>query len=100
MPRTKLERGDSVRLKPEFCLPSSPRDGDVLRVTKDGKRLRVLFPISKAVWIERTQVRKLPGLVVRQSNVACAACGSTSLRISKEDVYTCRECGYQSILSL
>ena len=59
MPRIKLERGDSVRLKPEFCLPSSPRDGDVLLVSKDGKRLYVIFPISKAVWIERAQVRKL-----------------------------------------
>ena len=59
MSTVKLERGDTVRLKPEFCLPSSPRDGDVLSVTKDGKRLRVLFPICKAVWLERSQVRKL-----------------------------------------
>jgi hypothetical protein len=59
MSTVKLERGGTVRLKPEFCLPSSPRDGDVLRVTKDGKRLRVLFPVCKAVWLERSQVRKL-----------------------------------------
>lgn len=52
--------GDSVRLKKEFCLPNAPRDGDVLRVTKDGKRLRVLFPICKSVWVDRSQVRKLP----------------------------------------
>jgi hypothetical protein len=55
-----LSRGDTLRLKPEFCLPSAPRDGDVLRVTKDGKRLRVLFPICKAIWLRRDQVRKLP----------------------------------------
>jgi hypothetical protein len=56
----RLEYGDTVRLKPEFCLPNSPRDADVLRVSKDGKRLRVLFPICKAVWITRSQCRKLP----------------------------------------
>lgn len=55
----RLTRGDTVRLKPEFCLPSTPRDGDVLRVSKDRKRLRVLFPICKAVWITRAQCRKL-----------------------------------------
>jgi hypothetical protein len=58
---TRLSRGDSVRLKPEFCLPSTPRDGDVLRVSQDGQRVYVLFPISKAVWITRSQCRKLPG---------------------------------------
>ena len=100
MPRIKLERGDSVRLKPEFCLPSSPRDGDVLRVTKDGKRLRVLFPISKAVWVERTQVRKLPGLIRSAREVVCRSCGSASLRANKDDTYTCRKCGERSIVSL
>jgi hypothetical protein len=56
----KLKAGDSVRLKPQFCLPNSPRDADILRVSKDGRRIRVLFPISKAIWIARNQVIKLP----------------------------------------
>lgn len=58
--RAAVVPGDSVRLKPDVCLPRTPRDGDVLRVTKDGKRLHVLFPICKAIWLERSQVRKLP----------------------------------------
>ena len=58
--RAALKAGDSVRLKPEHCLPSSPRDGDVLRVSKNGKRVRVYFPLSVDVWIDRDWVRKLP----------------------------------------
>jgi hypothetical protein len=56
----RLERGDSVRLIPELQVPHCPRDGTVLRVTKDGKRVRVLFPICKSVWVLRSQIRKLP----------------------------------------
>lgn len=58
--RTQLTRGDMVRLKAEYCFPSVPRDGVVLRGTKDGLRVRVEFPIAKAVWLDRSMIRKLP----------------------------------------
>lgn len=54
----QLERGDSVRLKPQFCSRNTPRDGDVLRVTISKHLTRPSQHSAKAGGSEVTRIYK------------------------------------------